>query len=624
MDVDRARVAVGARRPRCRVSSMSRVNTRARGGAPARRGSRTRRRSAGRPSPRTRTRACPESIRSSAGRAAPRRPSARLARDRGAPQRGLHAAAELAHREGLGDVVVGAELEADDLVDLLGLAVSMMIGTVLRARSRRQTSSPSSLGIITSSTTRSKLPSPKRLSASPPVAGEDDLVAVLAQREARAVSGSTPRRRPGGSEADGRPCRALRLGLDRWRIRRSVQAPTTVPSRRCSTRASTGPHCCPSCSSLIVVAFSLEDRPGPLRTSFAPDAFDGERAARTARRARARRTPRGVPGAPATRRSARPSRAAAMRAAAARRVRYAHATRARRSTATATLRHRHALSGPGARRARRSCVVAHRDSARRGSEGRPVGHRGAARARERDRWRSRAARSITFVSTSGRSGGQAGMRELRRSPARARRRGDRARRPRLATRAWRSQPLGRRLVGRARARASVRLQRTASARRAPRGGRRARVRRAHAPSSRATRCRWRSPSRASRSSAGLPAVRLSLGGELPLRRRHAQVTAERLRDLRAGGAAHARRARRAASAAGGPTRDLGCRAQDPPRLGCAAARRGAAAAGDADGRRRLSHGCAAGGGPLAGAVVWVLGLALAVRRCGRCWPARWL
>ena len=42
-------------------------------------------------------------------------------RERGAPQDGLHAAAELAHRERLRDVVVGAELEAEHLVGLLGL-----------------------------------------------------------------------------------------------------------------------------------------------------------------------------------------------------------------------------------------------------------------------------------------------------------------------------------------------------------------------------------------------------------------------------------------------------------------------------------------------------------------------
>jgi hypothetical protein len=38
-----------------------------------------------------------------------------------ASQRRLHAAAELAHRKGLGDVVVRAHLEPDDLVDLIAL-----------------------------------------------------------------------------------------------------------------------------------------------------------------------------------------------------------------------------------------------------------------------------------------------------------------------------------------------------------------------------------------------------------------------------------------------------------------------------------------------------------------------
>src|SRR3954453_2123644 len=46
-------------------------------------------------------------------RVAPRHPAA--------PERRLDAAAELAQRERLGDVVIGAELEPEDLVDLLGL-----------------------------------------------------------------------------------------------------------------------------------------------------------------------------------------------------------------------------------------------------------------------------------------------------------------------------------------------------------------------------------------------------------------------------------------------------------------------------------------------------------------------
>ena len=48
------------------------------------------------------------------------------------------------------------------------LAVSMMIGTVLRERIARQTSKPSIRGSITSSTTRSKLSSRRRSSASRP------------------------------------------------------------------------------------------------------------------------------------------------------------------------------------------------------------------------------------------------------------------------------------------------------------------------------------------------------------------------------------------------------------------------------------------------------------------------
>ena len=47
-------------------------------------------------------------------------------------------------------------------------AVSMMIGTLLEARRRLQTSSPSSFGSIRSSTTRSKRSSEKRASASSP------------------------------------------------------------------------------------------------------------------------------------------------------------------------------------------------------------------------------------------------------------------------------------------------------------------------------------------------------------------------------------------------------------------------------------------------------------------------
>src|SRR3954453_13453039 len=49
-----------------------------------------------------------------AGGPAPRPGLAVAGRHAGAPQRGLHARAELPHRERLGDVVVGAELEPED------------------------------------------------------------------------------------------------------------------------------------------------------------------------------------------------------------------------------------------------------------------------------------------------------------------------------------------------------------------------------------------------------------------------------------------------------------------------------------------------------------------------------
>ena len=61
------------------------------------------------------------------------------------------------------------------------LAVSMMIGTVLIARSRRQVSRPSTRGIITSSTTRSNSALGESLEGLGAVDRPDDLVAVLTQ-----------------------------------------------------------------------------------------------------------------------------------------------------------------------------------------------------------------------------------------------------------------------------------------------------------------------------------------------------------------------------------------------------------------------------------------------------------
>ena len=106
-------------------------------------------------------------------------------------------ASELADRERLRDVVVRTELEPEHLVELVVARGEHEIGTVLVARSRLQTSSPSSLGSIRSSTTRSMGCSEKRCSALP-VASLDNNVPVLLERE-REDGRTASRRRPAES-----------------------------------------------------------------------------------------------------------------------------------------------------------------------------------------------------------------------------------------------------------------------------------------------------------------------------------------------------------------------------------------------------------------------------------------
>ena len=72
-----------------------------------------------------------------------------------AAELGAHAAEQLAHREGLGDVVVGADLEPTTLSTSASFAVRTMIGTALRERTSRQMSSPLGPGIIMSRIRRS-------------------------------------------------------------------------------------------------------------------------------------------------------------------------------------------------------------------------------------------------------------------------------------------------------------------------------------------------------------------------------------------------------------------------------------------------------------------------------------
>jgi hypothetical protein len=65
------------------------------------------------------------------------------------PQDGANPREQLARIERLAEIVVGAELQPDDAVDVFALGLSMMMGTALRARRRRQIDRPSSPGSMT-------------------------------------------------------------------------------------------------------------------------------------------------------------------------------------------------------------------------------------------------------------------------------------------------------------------------------------------------------------------------------------------------------------------------------------------------------------------------------------------
>ena len=177
--VDRARVAVGAVAPDAREQHVARQHAARAGGQREQdleldEGGLHR-------SPRTSTARLAGSMRSSwtssgplVGRLAPGH--ARAA------QRRLHAAAELAQRERLGDVVVGAELEPEHLVDLLGLG-----GEHDDRHRRARAHAPAHLEPVEAGhhhvehdeVERRLAEARERLAA---VGGLHDLVAVLAQR----------------------------------------------------------------------------------------------------------------------------------------------------------------------------------------------------------------------------------------------------------------------------------------------------------------------------------------------------------------------------------------------------------------------------------------------------------
>ena len=184
----------------------------------------------------------------------------------------------------------------------------------------------------------------------------------------------------------------------------------------CSTRGSTARRSSRSLFALIVCAFSLQDRPRPLGTTLAPDAFDG--VARAGRPRRARRAPIPTARARATAATRRwPPRLAAgvPRDGLAYQVSDAVASAAETADGErhADDGHRRARSAsPG--RASSSSPTATRSGAGRARSCRAPRRCSSSRAWSRG---GRLRRTMTFVSTSGGSAGAAGARDLA-APAR--------------------------------------------------------------------------------------------------------------------------------------------------------------------------------------------------------------
>jgi hypothetical protein len=161
----------------------------------------------------------------------------------------------------------------------------------------------------------------------------------------------------------------------------------------------------------MVVAFSLEDRPRPIRTTLAPDAFDGARAQREledlVRRFPVRRP--GDAGDDALSRRVELELRQAIEPAAMATVRTTHAqTIDGKRTLRTVIATRPGAPGPGL------VVVAHRDAAGSPARGELSGT-AALLELARVAGDGRLNRTVTFVSTSGGSGGLAGARQMARS-----------------------------------------------------------------------------------------------------------------------------------------------------------------------------------------------------------------
>src|SRR4051794_870751 len=195
-------------------------------------------------------------------------------RHAGAPQRGLHARAELPHRERLGDVVVGAELEPEDLVDLLALGAEHDDRDALPLGAQP----PADLEAVHLGQHHVEHDEVEGLLGEArerlaPVRRVHDLIAVALERE--------------GQERLDRL-----LVVDEEDARGTVGHAVCKRNHRCCGRLKGGGRYVgtvldsrlyraaflPALIAVFVCAFSLTDRPAPATTPLAADAFDTSRA----------------------------------------------------------------------------------------------------------------------------------------------------------------------------------------------------------------------------------------------------------------------------------------------------------------------------------------------------------
>ena len=187
----------------------------------------------------------------------------------GAPQRRLHARAELAHRERLGDVVVRAELEPEDLVDLLGLRGEhddrhrLALGA--QAPADLEAVHPRQHHVEHDEIEDLLVEARERLAA---VGRLDHLVAVPLQREGE--KGLDRLLVVDEQDSGGAVCHDLNNAEDSCVL--TLTSDLVLDARVYRTAF------LPALVALFLAAFALEDRPDPGRSTLAPDVFSGQRA----------------------------------------------------------------------------------------------------------------------------------------------------------------------------------------------------------------------------------------------------------------------------------------------------------------------------------------------------------